>query len=215
MINFKVVNNKLKKIIMNKEDYNNIQNLYKASSCFRDALNRVIEEYKLSEDIADKVLSSVLFNYKYLEILEESKDISNKLNIKGLPKKYLDCLNKLYEEQVIIDMYNIEEDFRQELINNGYLENDFCIKLISDDDNLYIISIPFTYGTSEDKRVSNNYICFYDNLVRATDDIMYDKYEFPMLNEFDDDEIDYEASYEEGWIDLDNIDEIINAVESL
>lgn len=131
------------------------------------------------------------------------------LDIEGLPEKYSNVLLKLYAEGYICDINNVDDELKQELIDNGY-EDDYVISF-EEQDGLYVVTIPFAYGSPE-LRVSTNNLCFYDNYVRICDEYT-DVTEYPIF--IDDTNIDEEASREEGWININNIDEIKDTMSNM
>lgn len=89
-------------------------------------------------------------------------------------KKYKDIIKKLYDEEIILDMNNIEQSLKDDLISNGY-EDDFKIDNWEEED-VIVYQIPFVSGPGDDMRVSYNYICFYKNKCKCFE-MDYDVYD--------------------------------------
>ena len=107
-----------------------------------------------------------LICHRNLDTLLESKELDYE-------SKYSQIIDKLYDEGIIIDMDNIDDDLKEDILVNGY-EDDFKITNW-DEEDVMIYQIPFVYGFP-DVRVTYNYICFYKNRCKCFE-MDYDVYD--------------------------------------
>lgn len=139
------------------------------------------------------------------EFRTESKEvkIESKLNLNGLEDKYKKVIDQLYEDGYIFDTNNIDEETKQAILENGYTEEDYSIKVEETDEGYAKVSIPFVYGNPE-TTVSKNYIIFFDDYVQPSE---FGDVDFPYeYDGVDDEYVIDEEELDTNWIKLEDIE---------
>lgn len=58
----------MKKLILNKEQYDTAKECYEKNDCMRNAIKEYMNIYNTDYDISYKIINAVINNYKYLEV---------------------------------------------------------------------------------------------------------------------------------------------------